>query len=168
MLTLNPPNNPQWGTLSVPISQMKRLRLPEDKPLVCSHVEWNGRARSWTLICLRVNDYECFPPVPLCPGTGKPIAKGTEKSGQREPLDLPSVFPRAKSSVVRLAVHRSKNKNLGWPGQRALWGELYSRIPEGMRKLCGKLFVTVERPWAIQLRNESRARMCILNVARII
>lgn len=67
MLTLNPSSNPQLGTLSIPISQMRKLRLPEDKTLVCSHVEWSGGARSGALICLRVNDYECFPPGPHVP-----------------------------------------------------------------------------------------------------
>lgn len=75
MLTLNPPNNPQLGTLSIPISQMRKLRLPEDKPLVCSRVEWSGRARSWTLICLRVNNYERFPPLPHVPWNWKAYSK---------------------------------------------------------------------------------------------
>lgn len=41
------------------------------------------------------NNHECFCPTSR-PGTVKPVTKGTEKSGQREPLNLPSVLPKSQ------------------------------------------------------------------------
>lgn len=118
MTTLNPPSNPELGTLSFPISWRRKLRLREDKQLVCSCTERSGRARSWTLVCvspeLKSDNRECFFSPCTCPGTGKLVTEALRTQGKESLWTFLAYSQRAKCSTMMLTAHGNERKIWGY------------------------------------------------------
>lgn len=71
--------------------------------------------------------------------------KDIEKSGQREPSDLASVLPKNQELCSEPHSPWEKEQELGVTRSENIMGQTLFLHPRGMRKLCGKLFVTAER-----------------------
>lgn len=59
----------------------------------------------------------------MCLGSGKPVTKDIEKSGQREPLDLPSVLPKNQELFSEPHSPWEKEQELGVIGSESIMGQ---------------------------------------------